>query len=129
MLTRRFRYTFARLCVALLCLQAAVAAYACPGFVAEVKAAAAIVENAAAGDCQEHVNAGNSAQTTACHQHYAGDQSVGTASLASAASASTMPLAIVPLLEPAVAARSSLPILLQRSTAPPLAIRFQVLRI
>jgi hypothetical protein len=70
------------------------------------------------------------AEKSTCHQHYAGDQSVGTVTLASASVPQMSPLAIMPAMEPAQPVlRSGLPVLLQRNTAPPLSIRFQVLRI
>ncbi len=134
MFTRRFKQAFARVCIALLCMQAAVAAYACPAFVADIEAAAKataheVHQGAMGGDCAEQ-HPGNNAGKTMCHQHYAGDQAVGTAGLGSASAALTLPLAIVTLLEPAkLNATTVLPVLLQRSTTPPLSIQFQVLRI
>ncbi len=136
MFTRRFKMTFARLCIALLCLQAAVAAYACPAFLADIEAAAAAHAKhaghamAPAGDCEQQHPASDAAGKTMCHQHYSGEQSVGASTLASASAAPTLPLAIVALIEPAKPSGSIvLAALLQRSTAPPLSIQFQVLRI
>lgn len=138
MFTRRFKMALARLCIALLCLQAAVAAYACPAFLADIEAAAGAAAQAKhaghamapAGDCEQQHPAGDAAGKTMCHQHYSGEQSVGTSTLASASAAPTLPLAIVTLIEPAKPSGSIvLAALLQRSTAPPLSIQFQVLRI
>jgi hypothetical protein len=134
MFTRRFKQAFARLCIALLCMQEALAAYACPAFLTDIAEATPVAvhqshEAAMSGDCEQHA-AGNSAGKSMCHQHYAGDQSVGSASLASASTVPTLPLAIVSVLEPAqLSGKRVLPVLLQRNTAPPLAIQFQVLRI
>jgi len=138
MFTRRFKLWFARLCIALLCMQAVVSAYACPAFLGDLqKAAAASAQDehahhggaAMSGDCGEHT-APNSADRTMCHQHYAGDQSVGTATLASAAAPDALPLAFASIIAPAATLPGNvLPVLLQRITSPPLSIRFQVLRI
>jgi hypothetical protein len=137
MFTRRFKLSFARLCIALLCMQAVVSAYACPAFLGDLQnAAVASAQDqhadhgaATSGDCGEH-NARNAADRNMCHQHYAGDQSVGAATLASAAAPAALPLPFFALVEPVAATpRTVLPVLLQRSTAPPLSIRFQVLRI
>ena len=135
MFTRRFKIVFARICIALLCMQAAVAAYACPAFVADIEAAQARSTHhghhapAAKDACDQHPSDSVPGKTM-CHQHYAGDQSVGSGSLGSASAAPALPLAVVDTLEPAMPAASRvLPILLQRSTAPPLSIRFLVLRI
>ena len=126
MFTRRFKLAFARLCIALLFLQGAVAAYACPAFLADLARVEAM--SAGAAGCENH-GAAQTVDRSACHQHYAGDQSVGTTSLASAASAPTLPLAIVPWDEPAMPAGTVPPLLLQRATAPPLSIQYLVLRI
>jgi hypothetical protein len=137
MFTRRFKQAFARLCIALLCMQAVVSAYACPAFLGDLQNAAAPSAQdehahhgaAMPGDCGEH-NARNTADRNMCHQHYAGDQSVGAATLASAAAPVALPLAFASVIEPAAAMPGHvLPVLLQRITSPPLSIRFQVLRI
>jgi len=137
MFTRRFKQGFARLCIALLCMQAVASAYACPAFLGDLQNAAAASAQtghehhaaAMSGDCGEH-NARTAADRNMCHQHYAGDQSVGTATLASAAAPLALPLPFLAVVEPVAATpRTVLPVLLQRSTAPPLSIRFQVLRI
>lgn len=133
MFTRRFRKTLARICVALLCMQAGLSAYACPAFLLDLEAAAApAVHHEAppaemAADCGEHAQ--NTADKAMCHQHYAGDQSVGGTSLASASAAPSLPLTLTAMVEPAMRAGTVLPVLLQRDTAPPLPIRFLVLRI
>lgn len=138
MFTRRFKTAFARVCIALLCLQAAVAAYACPAFLADLEAAAKVAAHsghaehamAPSGDCEQQHPAGDAAGKNMCHQHYSGEQSVGAGTLASATAAPTLPLAFVTLIEPAAPAGSIvLAALLQRNTAPPLSIQFQVLRI
>ena len=134
MFTRRFKLAFARFCIALLCMQAAIAAYACPAFVADIEAAQALSAHnnhapAVSDACDQHPS-DSSPGKVMCHQHYAGDQSVGSGSLASASAAPALPLAILAAVEPAMPAGGRvLPILLQRSTAPPLSIRFLVLRI
>jgi len=134
MFSRRFKSLFARFCIALLCMQAVAAAYACPAFLGELPAPGVHESYDAgtppmAGDCEEHP-AGPAADMNMCHQHYAGDQSVGGGTLAAAAAAPTLPVMIVAPAEPhSVNGDTVLPALLQRSTAPPLAIRFQVLRI
>jgi hypothetical protein len=137
MFTRRFKLWFARLCIALLCMQAVVSAYACPAFLGDLqKTAAATAQDqhahhgtAMSGACDESTAPGT-VDRTMCHQHYAGDQSVGTATLASAAAPAVLPLAFAPAMEPVSAMLGNvLPILLQRTTSPPLSIRFQVLRI
>lgn len=142
MFTRRFKLAFARCCVALLVLHGAVAAYACPAFLGELQRMEALggagtlpVHGAAAAEatgegCEGHGHGpAQGIDPWSCHQHYAGDQSVGTASLASAAGAPMLPLANVTFVAPAVPADTIPPLLLQRSTAPPLSIQFLVLRI
>jgi hypothetical protein len=137
MFTRRFKLWFARLCIALLCMQAVVSAYACPAFLGDLRNAAmpsaqdAHASHGAAmsGDCGEHT-APSTADRTMCHQHYAADQSVGAATLVSAAAPVALPLGFAAVIEPAAAMPGTvLPVLLQRITSPPLSIRFQVLRI
>ena len=134
MFSRRFKSLFARFCIALLCMQAVAAAYACPAFLSELAASGAQVSQdaampAMAGPCEEHP-AGQAADANMCHQHYAGEQSVGGGALATAAAAPTLPVMIVASIEPpSVSGETVLPALLQRSTAPPLAIRYSVLRI
>ena len=137
MFTRRFKLAFARLCIALLCMQAVVSAYACPAFLGDVQNATALRAQdehahdtaAMSGDCGEH-NPGNQADRNMCHQHYAGDQSVGSTTLASATVPVALPLAFASVIEPAATITGNvLPVLLQRTTSPPLSIRFQVLRI
>ena len=128
MFTRRFKLAFARLCIALLFLQGAVAAYACPAFLADLARVEAMTADVAGDGCENHGTA-QTVEKSACHQHYAGDQSVGTPGLASAASAPTLPLAIVPLVEPTMSARTVPPLFLQRATAPPLSIQYLVMRI
>jgi hypothetical protein len=132
MFKRRLKSLLARCCVALICLQAVTAAYACPAFLGELRAPAMQEHHASAGaampgHCDEQP-AGNTTDTSLCHEHYAGDQSVGGGALDVPAVA--LPAIIVALAEPASASGEIvLPVLLRQSTAPPLAIAFQVLRI
>ncbi|HEY9446869.1 MAG TPA: hypothetical protein VIQ62_07320 [Burkholderiales bacterium] len=134
MFSRRFKSLCARFCIALFCMQAVAAAYACPAFLGEMTAMSAHQGQEAqaqpmAGHCEEHP-AGTPADMNMCHQHYAGDQSVGGGTLAAATEAPALPIMIVAAVEPLSATGETvLPQLLQRITTLPLAIRFQVLRI
>lgn len=135
MFTRRFKQHLARLCIALLCMQAVVAAYACPAFLGDIQPAAVVAvahadEKPMSGDCEQQQRAASTAEKNMCHQHYAGNQSVGTITLGTSAAAPPLPLTIVAVIAPVMPnASTALPVLLQRNTAPPLSIRFQVLRI
>lgn len=137
MLCRRYRKVFARCCVALLGMQAVAAAYACPAFLGELPPALAQASShethqaTMAGHCEEQPAGNTGNTTTLCHEHYAGDQSVGSGSLGAAAAAPALPVLFAPALEPVARSGGAtvLPLLLARTTAPPLAIRFVVLRI
>jgi hypothetical protein len=134
MFTRRFKQGFARLCIALLCMHAVTSAYACPAFMAGLPAAASAQDErarhaASTADCGEHA-AREAADRNMCHEHYAGDRSVGSPTLASGTPPLALPILFLAPPEPVAAPMpTALQALLQRSTAPPLSIRFQVLRI
>lgn len=137
MFSRHSTRFYARIFIALVFMQVAMAAYACPLIAKTINAAGAGVaadpahEHAAAmGGCAQP-GSGDAENTSLCHQHYAGDQSFGQGTSVFAAASTTASEAMVPAsLKPIAVQRSIvLPILLQRTTAPPLSIRFQVLRI
>ena len=137
MLSRHSRRFYARIFIALVFMQVAIAAYACPLIAQSMIAGAAMAasdhahEHAAAmGSCAQ-TGSGDAENTSLCHQHYAGDQSLGQTTLAFADASTTasevMVTAAVQTIP--VQPRVVLPILLHRATEPPLSIRFQVLRI
>ena len=121
--------------MALLLMHAAFTAYACPAFLSDLALAgdatprAAQADDAMSGGCTDH-ETGNTAERNICHQHYAGEQSIGVPTLASTGSPVALPLPFVSLVEPVIdTPHAALAVLLQRSTAPPISIRFLVLRI
>lgn len=132
MFRRRFKNFLARVCIALLFMQATVAAYACPIYTnAETAGSYAITDDASGAmsqGCDEQLR--NIGSSKLCHQHYAGDLSGGTVNFAFAPPAADVPVMIVSTIKPVPAWDASvLPVLLHRATGPSLSIRFQVLRI
>ena len=146
MLTRSFRRLMARICIAaLLFSQLAVAAYACEGWPGQadsgMHAQAQAMPAAHHADMPAHdgcamdpVNDGAPAEPVypnLCQEHcQAGDRSVqGTLQVAAAAVAVLPILRIEPLQFSSSSGQLVLPVLLARSTAPPLSVRFSVFRI
>jgi len=133
MFHRSDRRLIARLCLGtLLFMQLAVAAYACPGLLGmapeqHMSLSAQTMEQGAMSDCADQ----DQDNLNLCRQHYqAGDQFNQVGEL------NVVPLAIVaPLttVEPAPPLAAFgviiLPVVLQRTTAPPPHVRFGVFRI
>ncbi len=134
MFNRHSRRFYARIFIALALMQVAIATYACP-LIARTMSAAAVDaghQHAAAMEGCAQPGKGDAENTGLCHQHYAGDQTVGNATLAFTLESTTSAAVVLPVssLKPIAVQRDVVsPILLRRTTAPPLSIRFQVLRI
>lgn len=131
MFSRRFRRFFAHLCAALLLMHFAVAGYACPaGFgpaPLQVSLGAEHADHAAAASgCEEQT--GKLGKENLCHQHYVGDQSVGSGIYAAPAFVLTALIGRVSGTAPFKVTLSAAPAHRQ-PTAPPGPGRLHVLRI
>ena len=132
MFTRTLKRLVAKIGIAaILFTQMAVAAYACSAMAGQSEnalVAMASGEHAARTDGCEQSGAENQ---NLCQQHCQGiNQSVGTTPHLSVPTLAPMPVANVEPVRPAAAPGVVvLPVLLERITAPPLSIRFQVFRI
>lgn len=132
MFTRYLKRLIARACmVILLFMQLAVSAYACPGLLGVASdapgARSAISQQSDMAGCAE-MDAGNA---NICVQYWqVGNQSVETAQQVQVPPAALLRLTVIAPIQPVSASGVTiLPLLLERTTAPPPSIRFGILRI
>ncbi len=132
MWNRRLKHKLARWCVALLLLQAAVSAYACPGFVTvldDARARATHVMAGADSPGHDHDQGAHAAGPAVCHQHFSGEQWLGSMNPQPVSGPPPAPILVVSTVEYAVPVASEPASFLGRQTGPPLSVRFQVFRI
>ena len=132
MLTRTLKRLVAKIGIAaILFTQMAVAAYACPALAGRSDTAPAAMASDQHAGMPEGCNQHDAVKPNLCQQHCHGsDQSVDTTPHLSVPLLAPMAMASAEPVQPTAASGVVvLPVLLERITAPPLSIRFQVFRI